>query len=78
MMILEELRDAYLADGFSYLDAGARTCQDIILSLIAKSALVDNVTIKGGVVMQHLSGDSRRATQDFDFDFIDSRAFRVG
>jgi hypothetical protein len=39
---------------------------------------VDNVTIKGGVVMQHLSGDSRRATQDFDFDFIDSRAFRVG
>jgi predicted nucleotidyltransferase component of viral defense system len=69
-MNLEELRDAYLADGFSYLDAGSRACQDIILSLIAKSALVGNVTIKGGVVMQHLSGDSRRATQDFDFDFI--------
>ena len=69
-MKLEELRDAYLADGFSYLDAGSRACQDIILSLIAKSTLASNITIKGGVVMQHLSGDSRRATQDFDFDFI--------
>jgi hypothetical protein len=70
MIKLDEIRDAYLAEGFSYLDAGARTCQDTILSLIAKSTLAGNVTIKGGVVMQHLSGDSRRATQDFDLDFI--------
>jgi len=38
--------------------------------LIGKSSLSNSVTVKGGVVMQHLSGDSRRATQDFDFDFI--------
>jgi len=69
-MKLDEIRDAYLAEGFSYIDAGSRACQDVILSLIAKSALVGNITIKGGVVMQHLSGDNRRATQDFDFDFI--------
>jgi hypothetical protein len=38
--------------------------------MIAKSPLARNVTIKGGVVMQHLSGTDRRATQDLDFDFI--------
>jgi len=69
-MKLDEIRSAYLTEGFGYIDAGSRACQDVILSLIAKSTLVGNVTIKGGVVMQHLSGDSRRATQDFDFDFI--------
>jgi hypothetical protein len=69
-MKLSEIRDAYSQEGLSYLDASARTCQDVILSLIAKSPLSRNVTIKGGVVMQHLSGDDRRATQDLDFDFI--------
>jgi len=70
MMKLDDIRNAYLAEGFSYLDASSRTCQDVILALIAQSPLVNNVTIKGGVVMQHLSGDSRRATQDIDLDFI--------
>ena len=69
-MNLGEIRDAYLAEGLSYLDASAKTCQDTMLALIAKSPLARNVTIKGGVVMQHLSKDRRRATQDFDFDFI--------
>ena len=69
-MKLNEIRDAYHAEGYNYLEAGSRACQDTILSLIAKSPLSENVTIKGGVVMQHLSGDGRRATQDFDFDFI--------
>ena len=69
-MKLDDIRNAYLAEGFSYLDASSRTCQDVILALIAQSPLVNNVTIKGGVVMQHLSGDSRRATQDIDLDFI--------
>ena len=69
-MNLEEIRNSYLAEGFSYIDAGSRTCQDVILTLIGRSPLLKNVTIKGGVVMQHLSGDSRRATQDFDLDFI--------
>ena len=69
-MNLDEIRNSYLAEGFSYIDAGSRTCQDVILTLIGKSPFSKNVTIKGGVVMQHLSGDSRRATQDFDLDFI--------
>ena len=69
-MKLDDIRDAYLAEGFSYLDASSRTCQDIVLALIGQSSLAKNVTVKGGVVMQHLSGDRRRATQDLDLDFI--------
>jgi len=69
-MNLDDVRNAYISDGFNYLESGSRTCQDVILALIAKSPLAKNVTIKGGVVLQHISGDSRRATQDIDFDFI--------
>jgi predicted nucleotidyltransferase component of viral defense system len=67
---LNEIRKAYTNDGLNYLDASACTCQDVVLRLIAKSSLAKNVTIKGGVVMQHLSNDLRRATQDLDLDFI--------
>jgi hypothetical protein len=69
-MNLDDIREAYLAEGFGYLDASSRTCQDVVLALISKSPLSRNVTIKGGVVMQHLTGDSRRATLDLDLDFI--------
>jgi predicted nucleotidyltransferase component of viral defense system len=69
-MDLEAIRQSYISQGLSSLDASARTCQDVILELIAESPLAKNVTIKGGVVMQHLSGTTRRATQDLDFDFI--------
>ena len=69
-MKLSEIRAAYIDDGYGYLEANARTSQDVVLSMIAKTALLGNITIKGGVVMQHISGDSRRATQDLDFDFI--------
>jgi len=69
-MKLAEIRNAYIQEGMSYLNATSRTAQDVVLALIADSPLSQNVTIKGGVVMQHLSGDDRRATRDLDFDFI--------
>jgi len=69
-MNLSEIRESYRSEGMSYLDASLRAAQDIILSLIARSPLAHNVTIKGGVVLQHISGDYRRATRDLDFDFI--------
>jgi hypothetical protein len=69
-MNLESIRQSYIAQGLSPLDASARTCQDVLLELIARSSQARNVTIKGGVVMQHLSNTNRRATQDLDFDFI--------
>lgn len=67
---LVEIRDSYIADGLGYEQARARAAQDAMLDLIAKSDLARNVTIKGGVLMQHVSRDARRATTDFDLDFV--------
>lgn len=57
-------------DGYSQVNAEAKVCQDIVLKAISESSLSRNVTIKGGVVMRSITGDSRRATQDMDLDFI--------
>lgn len=67
---LAKIRDSYINDGLSYAQAEARSAQDAMLDLIAKSALIANITIKGGVLMQHVSKDTRRATTDFDLDFV--------
>lgn len=42
----------------------------MVLTLIAGSRMADHVTVKGGVVMQQISGDRRRATRDLDLDFV--------
>ncbi|MCH4184239.1 MAG: nucleotidyl transferase AbiEii/AbiGii toxin family protein [Eggerthellaceae bacterium] len=41
-----------------------------MLDLIAKSALSTHVTVKGGVLIQHVSKDLRRSTTDIDLDFV--------
>jgi len=69
-MVLQQEIEKIRQEGYRGADAGARLCQDIVLGAIAASSLSRNVTIKGGVVMRSLSGSSRRATQDIDFDFI--------
>lgn len=69
-MNLENLRMKYLESGFTFANASAKICQDIILNKISKSKMNRNVTIKGGVVMYGLSNDKRRATRDLDLDFI--------
>jgi hypothetical protein len=67
---LAEIRSGYLSEGHDIASASSKTCQDIILSKIAKSPLSCNIAIKGGVIIQHISKDKRRATRDFDLDFI--------
>lgn len=69
-MDLKQMREKYIKEGYEFLDASAKVCQDIILSQISKSSLSKNITIKGGVVMHNLSKDARRATRDLDLDFI--------
>ena len=69
-MDLRQIRDAYIDDGLDYQNATARTCRDVILSLISASRMASHVTVKGGVVMQQISGDKRRATRDLDLDFV--------
>ena len=70
MINIRDMADGFISEGYSDKNAEARVCQDIILMAIAKSSLSRNVTIKGGVVMRSLTGNSRRATQDMDIDFI--------
>ena len=70
MANLEELAWTVRNDGYSEVNAGAKVCQDVVLKAISNSSLSRNVTIKGGVVMRSITGDTRRATQDMDLDFI--------
>lgn len=67
--IEESIRNAQ-SEGYENEAAEAKVCQDIILLALSQSTLCRNATIKGGVVMRGISGNSRRATQDLDIDFI--------
>ena len=69
-MNLMELIETVRAEGYSQANAEARVCQDIVLKAIDLSAFSDHITVKGGVVLRSITGDSRRATQDMDLDFI--------
>jgi len=69
-MNLNDIRNSYISENYEFLDASSKTCQDVILYKLSKSSLSKNVTIKGGVIIQHISNDKRRATRDFDLDFI--------
>lgn len=70
MANLEDLVWIVRNDGYSEVNAEAKVCQDIVLKAISNSSLNRNVTIKGGVVMRSITGNTRRATQDMDLDFI--------
>jgi len=68
-MNLNDIRQSYIEDGLDYQNASARAAQDVVLKMISASPLSEKVTIKGGVLIQQLSKDIRRATLDIDFDF---------
>lgn len=69
-MNIEKMREKYLNLGYTKINAAAKVCQDIILWKISNSMFFKSVIIKGGVVMQNISKDMRRATRDIDIDFI--------
>lgn len=47
-MNLKEIRDSYIDDGMGFDAATARTCRDVVLTLIAASPMASHVTVKGG------------------------------
>ena len=69
-MNLQEMIQKYIKNGYSDEFASSKVSQDLILTAIANSKYIQNITIKGGVVMHNLSNDKRRATRDLDLDFI--------
>ena len=70
MNSLKECVNQYIKEGYNRNYAISKVCQDIIVNRIYHSTYSDKITIKGGVVMFHLTNNIRRATQDLDIDFI--------
>lgn len=70
MTDLNRMINDYQQKGYPSFLAISTACQDALITIIAASPLNKNVTIKGGVLMHSMSGSKRRATRDFDFDFI--------
>lgn len=70
MNSLQECIDEYIKNGYTRDYAISKVCQDIILNRISNSQYSNRMTIKGGVVMFHLTQNIRRATIDIDMDFI--------
>ena len=69
-MKINELIAKYLSLGYERKESLDLAAEEILLTKIAKSPLVENVTLKGGIVMYNLSKNRRRITRDIDFDFI--------
>ena len=70
---MNNLRDCineYRKDGYTRVYAISKVCQDIIINRIYSSQYNEKITIKGGVVMFHLTKNIRRATIDIDIDLI--------
>lgn len=67
---LKDCINEYRKDGYTRTYAISKVCQDIIINRIYNSKYNNQITIKGGVVMFHLTKNVRRATIDIDMDFI--------
>ena len=70
MNSLKEYVNQYIKEGYNRNYAISKVCQDIIINRIYHSKYSDKITIKGGVVMFHLTNNIRRATVDIDMDLI--------
>ena len=69
-MLITELINKYQVNGFNFKDAQNLAAEEIILKKIGNSSLVDNITLKGGILMYRITRNERRVTKDIDFDFI--------
>ena len=67
---IKEYIELYISQGFTVVQARNLTAQQILLGKIEKSKYVDNVLLKGGVVMYNITQEQRRTTSDLDLDFI--------
>lgn len=55
MNSLQDYVNEYIKDGYTRDYAISKVCQDIIINRIYNSIYSDKITIKGGVVMCHLT-----------------------
>lgn len=60
----------YLSLGMNIVEARIHAASDIFLGCVSLSNFKTNVTLKGGVLVYHLTNNKRRMTRDLDIDFI--------
>lgn len=56
--------------GYGQAAAQAKVAHDTVLRAMAASGFKQSSTIKGGVVMSHVTNDIRRSTMDMDIAFV--------
>ena len=69
-MLIKNLINKYTNQGFNFRNAQNLAAEEIVISKIASSPLVDHVALKGGIAMFNITKNDRRVTQDIDFDLI--------
>ena len=70
MKTFAEKIEVLVGNGYREDAARAKVAHDAVLMAIKKAGFDSASTIKGGVVMSHITGDVRRTTMDMDVAFI--------
>lgn len=70
MKPFNEQIDALVKLGYGQPAARAKVAHDAILLAMARSGFKKLSTVKGGVVMSHVTNDIRRTTMDMDIAFV--------
>ena len=65
-MLIKNLINKYTNQGFNFRNAQNLAAEEIVISKIASSPLVDHVALKGGIAMFNITKNDRRVTQDID------------
>lgn len=69
-MIVKKTLKYYLGKKMNIFEARAHAASDLFLYYTSQSKFKNNVTLKGGVLIYNLTGNTRRTTRDLDIDFI--------
>ena len=70
MKTLKEQVDELRKAGYRLPAAQMKVAHDVILLAMHRCGFKKNSTVKGGVVMSHITGDIRRSTMDMDIAFV--------
>lgn len=62
--------ESLVSQGYRLAAAQAKVAHDAILLAMSRCGFKAHSTIKGGVVMSHITNDIRRTTMDMDIAFI--------
>ncbi len=70
MKPFSEQIESLVAQGYNQAAAQAKVAHDAVLLAMDVCGFKKSSTVKGGVVMSHVTNDTRRATMDMDIAFV--------